>query len=40
MRRAVHTLAETRELVIHAPARAILIAERTVLGQAVPRIDL
>jgi hypothetical protein len=35
----VHLLTETRHLVIHPLARTVLIAERPVLGHAVPGIE-
>ena len=39
MDNAVHLLPESSHLVIHALARPTLIAERTMLGQAVPWIE-
>src|ERR1700732_3552194 len=39
MRFVVHPLAEARQLIIHPPTRAALVAERPMLGYAVPRVE-
>jgi hypothetical protein len=39
MRGLIPLLAEMRQLIVHLPPSAVLIAERTVLRQAMPGVE-